>query len=166
MKLSAFDINFIKFKNEKDVLHFKLNDTFFGLKENSLYEACDIDVSIQCKRNDGNIALEYVLKGHVSSTCERCLKEILLPVDATSEEMLKLTVNEELLQEENYISAHTQVYNVYDSLYEHICLSMPTRQICENSTLKTACKLHHPTTANQEPIADERWAELKKINNK
>ena len=41
MKLSEFDIDFNKFKNEKDTFRFKLTDAFFELKENSLYQHGD-----------------------------------------------------------------------------------------------------------------------------
>ena len=162
MKLSEFDIDFIKFKNETDEFHFKINDAFFDLKENSLYQFCDIDIDVVCTRNDGNIKLDYQFNGVVFVQCERCLKNIEMEILANRTDVLRLTSNDELLLEENYISVNNQVYNVYDSLYEQICLSMPIRKICELSKSQKACEIEHPTTEKNEEV-DERWAELKKL---
>jgi len=162
MKLSDFDIDFIKFKNEKDSFNYKLNDTFFGLKESSLYQSCEIDSTVHCTRNENNISLQFELKGHLNSQCERCLRDIKIEVDSERDEVLRLTSNDDLLKEENYISINNQVYNVYDSLYEQICLSLPSRKICENSTIQKACEIDHPAAEVKEEV-DERWAELKKL---
>jgi uncharacterized metal-binding protein YceD (DUF177 family) len=163
MKLSEFDIDFIKFKNEKDMLHFQLDNTFFGLKENSLYQSGDIDVTIACDRSDNTISLDYTLSGTVTYSCERCLEDIELEVKSTQNELIKLTPNESLLDEENYVSIHHPVYNVYDSLYEQICLSMPLRKICENSTKNIECKIDHLSPSSSDEIVDDRWLELKKL---
>ena len=162
MKLSEFDIEFIKFKNETDTFHFELNDTFFGLKEHSLHQSCDIKVKVICTRNDGNIRLDYEFKGYVASQCERCLKDIQMEVETERLDILRLTSNDELLLEENYISVNHQVYNIYDSLYEQICLVMPTRKICKLSRSKIECEIDHPATEIEEKV-DDRWAELKKL---
>jgi uncharacterized metal-binding protein YceD (DUF177 family) len=163
MKLSEFDIDFIKFKNEKDQFHYKLNNEFFGLKENSLYHSGDIDVAIVCERNENTISVDYTFDGFVAAECERCLDDIKLEVTIAYNELIKLTPNESLLAEENYISINHPVYNVYDTLYEQICLSIPLRRICENSTKNQECKIDHLSTSSDEHVEDERWAQLKKL---
>lgn len=166
MKLSDFDIDFIKFKNESHTFSFQLNNTFFGLKENSLYQTCDIKVEVNCIRNESNITLDYILVGTVDSNCERCLRDIKIYIDAERQDVLRLTSNEELLEEENYISVNHQIYNIYDSLYEEICLNMPTRKICEHSAKQKECEIDHPATESKPDEVDERWAELKKLIDK
>ena len=100
----------------------------------------------------------------VTGECERCLDDIQLEVKITHNELIKLTSSESLLTEENYISIHHPVYNVYDTLYEQVCINMPLRKICENSTKKQECKIDdHLSTSTNETIEDERWAQLKKI---
>lgn len=162
MKLNDFDIDFIKFKNEKDAVRFEINDTFFTLKENSLYAQCDIAVEVACEKNDSTLTLVYEMVGHVYSQCERCLNDISIAVKITNNDVLKLTNDEELLKQENYLSTNHQVYSTYDSIYEQICLSMPTRLICENSETNKICEIAQPQSASDEVI-DERWAELKKL---
>lgn len=162
MKLSDFDIDFIKFKNEKDTVRFKVDDTFFQLKENSLYDRGEIDIEIQCEKNESTLTLDYKLDGYVNSQCERCLEDIKMSVASERNEVLKLTLDDELLKEENYLNVNHQIYPAYDSIYEQICLSMPSRLICENSTKNKECKIDHPETTADD-VVDERWAELKKL---
>lgn len=162
MKLSDFDVEFIKFKNEKDIVRFTIDDTFFLLKENSLYDQCDIDIEIQCEKNDSTLTLDYKLNGHVGAQCERCLKDIKISASGPRNEVLKLTSDEDLLQEENYLSVNHQVYSTYDSIYEQICLNLPFRLICENSIGNNKCEIAHPE-ATKSAVVDDRWAELKKL---
>jgi len=163
MKLSEFDIDFNKFKNEKDFFSFKLNDAFFELKENSLYQHGDFNIDIQCEKFEDTIILDYTFKGNIKSHCERCLKKIKIHINTFRQDVLKLTLNNDLLNEENYLSVNHPVYSVYDSIYEQICLDMPTRLICENSEIQKKCTIEHLDTKPTEKRVDDRWAELKKL---
>jgi len=165
MKLSDFDIDFNKFKNEKDCFTFNINDAFFELKEKSIYQQGTITVDVACEKFENTLVLDYTFKGHIDTTCERCLNDIKMDVNTSRQDVLKLTLDEELLQEENYLSINHPVYSVYDSLYEQICLDMPTRLICENSSTQNKCTIEHPDTEKNEEV-DERWAELKKLIDK
>ena len=162
MTLTDFDINFNKFKNEQDTVEYQLDDTFFELKEGSLYHNCDVTAVVNCTKKDSTVVLNYSITGTISSECERCLTNIKIAVNTQFEYPLKLTTNEVLLLEEHYLSANHQIYNTYDSLYEQICVSIPTRQICANSISKTECEIIHPE-GTQEEVVDDRWAELKKL---
>ena len=163
MMLSEFDIDFNKFKNEKDFFSFKLNDAFFELKENSLYQHGDFNVDIQCEKFEDTIVLDYTFKGNIKSHCERCLKKIKIHINTFRQDVLKLTLNNDLLNEENYLSVNHPVYSVYDSIYEQICLDMPTRLICENSEIQKKCIIKHLNSNESNDEVDERWAELKKL---
>ena len=52
MKLSDFDIDFNKFKNEKDSFKFQLKDTFFELKYNSLFDQAYNEVKEDKKESE------------------------------------------------------------------------------------------------------------------
>lgn len=162
MKLTDFDIEFIKFKNEKDTFHYELDDTFFSIKENSLYTSGEISCTVVCEKNDSNIALKYELSGHINVECDRCLNDIKIGVQSERLDVLRLTQNDDLLKEENYLSVNHQVYNIYDSLYEQICLDLPTRKICKISLSQKECEIEHPEAEETNEV-DERWADLKKL---
>ena len=163
MKLSEFDIDFNKFKNEKDTFRFKLTDAFFELKENSLYQHGDFDVEIQCEKFEDTIVLDYSFVGHIKSQCERCLNQIKIHINTSRQDVLKLTLDNNLLNEENYLSVNHPVFSVYDSIYEQICLDIPTRLICENSEIQKKCTVEHLDSNKTDKEVDERWAELKKL---
>ena len=162
MRLSDFDIDFIKFKNESESFKFKLDDTFFKLKEGSLYSSCDIVVDLNCSKNDSTINLDYTLQGVVNTNCDRCLDDIAIEINANFSNVLKLTAKDDLLAEENYLSINHQIYSVYDSLYEQTCLNMPAKRTCENSLKNVECELNYQTEEVEKPV-DERWNELKKL---
>ena len=162
MKLTEFNIDFIKFKNETDTFALKLDDSFFTLKENSLYHACALDVNIECTKRDNTIKLNYSISGQVSTSCERCLETIAIPLQAEGLDALRLTGDEELLNNENYLSIHHQVFSTYDSIYEIICLNMPTRKVCETSLKNKACTIDYASN-EIEQTTDPRWDELKKL---
>jgi len=162
VKLSDFDIDFIKFNNETDVFDFKLNDLFFGLKENSLYQKCNLQATVNCEKKESTIKVAYVISGTVSTECERCLEDIEIEINPVAEEVLRLTSNPELLATEHYLSASHQVYNVYDTLYEQICIAMPLRKICKNSITKKKCELNYTNSEGEKP-ADDRWDKLKNL---
>ena len=136
MKLSEFEIDFNKFKNEKDTFNFKLTDAFFELKEKSLYQNGNFNVDIKCEKFEDTITLDYSFDSFINSQCDRCLNPIKIRVNTSRQDILKLTLNSNLLNEENYLSVNHPVYSVYDSIYEQICLDIPTRLICENSEIQ------------------------------
>lgn len=162
MKLSDFDIDFIKFNNEIDVFDFKLNDKFFGLKENSLYNRCNLLTMVNCEKKESTIKVTYTIAGTVATQCERCLEDIDIEINSSAEEILKLTSNPELLATEYYLSASHQVYNVYDTIYEQICVAMPLRKICKNSITKKKCEITYTNSDADKPV-DDRWNKLKNL---
>lgn len=162
MELRDFNINFLKFKNAQSCFNYQLKDAFFTLKEHSLYNRCNLSVDVTGSKVDSTITLGYRIAGLVVVDCDRCLETIEIPINSTFTEVLKLTDNLDLLQEDNYLDAGQQVYNVYDTIYEQICLAMPLQKLCENSTKGVECTI----TYKQENTADEiddRWSELKKL---
>jgi uncharacterized metal-binding protein YceD (DUF177 family) len=151
----------MKFKNESHVFQFTLNDTFFLLKEQSLYEHGSINVLCTASKQESTVQLDIVLKGLINAECERCLDPIELPVDSEFSTVYKLTLNKDKFGEENYLSVNDQVVNIYDMLYENIVLSMPNRLICENAVKPKECIIE--LEMNPKPETDPRWNELKKL---
>lgn len=107
-------------------------------------------VSVQCDVN-----------GVVLTNCDRCLRPIKLKVVFKTTDAFKLTQDKELLEEENYISDANPILDIYDLVYEHICLNLPNRLICENSEDPKECSI--PSGQQVEKQIDPRWAELKKL---
>ncbi len=139
-----------------------MNDSFFSLKEKSLFSRGTLEAKLECEKQDSTITIDYVINGFVNIECERCLEEIELQVDTKHHEVLKLTGNTELLKEENYLSVNHQIFSCYDTLYEQICLALPLRKICENSNAKRKCELDYSSDDVEKPT-DDRWEKLKNL---
>ena len=161
MELRDFNIDFIKFRNESHNFEFHLDRTFFTLKENSLYQDGEIDLQCKATKHETTVQLDYKIKGFVRSECERCLDPIKLPIDSEFTNVYKLTLNKEKFGEDNYLSANDQIVNIYDEVYEHIVLSMPSRLICENGIEDKECTID--LADDDEKEIDPRWEELKKL---
>ncbi len=161
MKLEDFNIDLNKFQNDSYQFSLNLNDTFFTLKENSLFNRCKVKAQIECTKLDSTVTLTFSLNGIVGTQCERCLNSIELNSKLSYIEVYKITSDRELLAEENYISESQHELNVYDSLYESICTHLPTRLICENAVDSPNCEVLINNTQNES--VDPRWDKLKKL---
>ena len=159
--MDDFNIDLTEFQNEILQLDFHLYNTFFSLKENSLFEKCDLKVSLYCTKVEATVTFNYTINGIIGTDCERCLKPKNMAIDFKSTEAYKLTGDRDLLGLENYISEANPSINIYDSLYESICTQMPNRLICENAIDGEECKIN----LDNNPLdnIDPRWDKLKNL---
>ena len=160
-KLEDFEIDLNFSINESFQCSYKLTDSFFTLKENSLYDKADVNVDLTCTRRETNLELQFNFTGFVIVDCERCLKPVRMDVTSSYMDIKTYTSDSELLALENYLSDDQNKLSIYDSMYEQICIAMPQRLICENSISDSQCELHFDS--DQKPAVDPRWNELKKL---
>jgi uncharacterized metal-binding protein YceD (DUF177 family) len=164
VKIADFDINFLNISDEGLSISLELGNEFFDLKENSLYDKCRFKVQVLCTKYDSSVNVNVEFDGVIITDCERCLEEIEVPCQNTFLEAIKLTGDSDLFEHENYISRDHQIFNLYDCLYENICLSVPTRKVCENSLKNQECILHNNEAEKTESDEENSvWSELKKL---
>lgn len=161
MNLRDFDIDLNRHREDHFQLDFTLEDAFFALKENSLFNHCMVSVLVNCDRVENTLTLKYSLSGQVGCQCERCLDPIHLALNSSYTEAVQITGDPQLLEEEFYISENNPVYSVYDSLYEHICMNVPSRLICENAIEQKECEI--PSNEDNNDDIDPRWDKLKSL---
>ena len=156
-----FDISLNFNDGEHHSFHLELDDSFFALKENSLLDSGKLSAELGLSRQEDTLDLKVKLSGKIFSQCDRCLKDISLPVDAEFSHYLKFTTDEDLLEDENHIPADSLSYSVYDLLYEGVCLNAPQRHLCEFSDKAEACEMVSFDQKNEN--TDPRWDQLKKL---
>lgn len=161
MNLEEFNIDFNRISEDSFEFNYKLDDTFFALKEHSLYDSGLLEVIVEGTRIENTVTLKYGVKGAIHASCERCLEAIDIPLEYEYLEGVKITSDKSLLEQENHIHESHPVFSIYDSLYERICMEMPGRLICENSSRKEACELPQGTVSKEE--TDPRWDKLKNL---
>lgn len=161
MNLLDFDIDLNFNDGEKFSFNLELGDTFFSLKDNSLLSSGDLLSQVSIIRHEDTLDLQVDIKGHVNSSCDRCLNDIRLLVDTKFTHFLKFTSNEELWGDEVHIPADSSSYSLYDLLYENICLNVSPRHLCENSDKGVECEVLSFKQNTKEN--DPRWDQLKKL---
>ena len=161
MTLEEFHIDLNRHKEDEFQLHFELNDTFFALKEHSIFSEGNLQADVEVHRVDHTIHLNYQIHGHVEECCERCLQPITLKIAVRGLEAYKLTSDPELLDQENHLDDKHPVIELYDRLYEEICLSAPNRLICEYAEEDRICE--YPQNEETGNGNDPRWDQLKEL---
>ena len=136
---------------------FHINDAFFQRFENSLVQKGDIDVLVVVDKKELMMLLDFTMEGHVIVECDRCLKDLELPIESYEELIVVSTKEYEL--------------DVSQFIYEYISLQIPMRnvhdeeengQTCDPEILKTLEKLQ--PQQEETPPTDSRWDGLKGIN--
>jgi uncharacterized protein len=164
MRLADFDIDLNRIKEDSENFHFEINDEFFGLKSQSLYNKGELTAHLKVSKLTNTATFEYIIDGKVGAICERCLTDIHLKIDIQEKDVYKL-IHTDLLENEDYtISASNPTLNVYDSIYDLICLSLPIRKLCENSIEQfTNCEIILDQSNQKDDAVDERWNILNKL---
>jgi uncharacterized protein len=115
--------------------HFKLDNSFFQLFENSPIENGAFEVWVGMKKNEGMYEFTFDFKGAINTDCDRCLAAIQLPISDVQD--LKVKVSPEKREEEAdmiYVTEDDHEINIAPYLYEFICLAVPRNNVydCEN----------------------------------
>jgi uncharacterized metal-binding protein YceD (DUF177 family) len=171
--LKFFDIEFVKLKNGVHEFDYKLQDTFFSEKEGSLYESGQIDVHLTFRKSDNLFVLDFSLQGFVGTECDRCTDPIRVALYTSSRLNVRIDPEKAGMDEEPdlwYIDPFAHKLNVYDYLYDTICVSLPLRKVCSESMDEKLCnhdfeekisKEDHGENASEDP----RWSKLKDLLN-
>lgn len=163
MSLETFNIDCKKINDKVLDISYHLDDSFFELKEKSLYSSCEINVSGSVSKIGSQVTCAFKMDGHINTPCDRCLASLKIEVKETPTLHLKMTTESALLEEEGYIDASTQLLNVYDTLYDTICLAMPMRKTCELSLNRSKCKSEPEDINDSSERNNPMWDELKKL---
>jgi len=171
--LKDYNIDFVKLKLGHHDFNFKIDDSFFRLKVNSLIESGNLIVHILLDKKERLMNLNFNFEGTIQTECDTCLDIIDLPIKGNESIVLKI---EETPKESDgeiiYLGPNDISFNVYDSIYEFICISKPMTKTCsESADTKKKCNPQmlkylsesKDENSNIETPTDPRWDKLKKI---
>jgi len=171
--LRNYEIDFVKLKLGQHHFDYKIDDSFFGLKENSLIEHGKVNVHLLIDKKDRLMNLTFTIEGIVMTDCDICLDAFNLPINGI--ELIAIKIVDEPKESDGeiiYLGPNAISFNVYDHIYEIICTCMPMTKTCKNNTPKN--KLCNPqmlkflsesndSSQNIEKNTDPRWDKLKNI---
>ena len=169
-ELKEFYIPFSSLKLGSNSFHNKIDKTFFEAFNYSNQHDCDIDVSIDFRKEVHLMDIRINYKGTTNVKCDRCLSDIKLPIDGNFNNIIKQGhVDDQTIKDGViYLPYESYQFNVAPILYEHYLLNFPKRHVhqkdmCDPEQLELVLKY----TKNENiQSQDPRWDALKELKNK
>ena len=90
--LKNYDIDFVKLKLGEHNFDYKIDDSFFSVKENSLIEHGNVDVHLIIDKKDRLMNLDFAIEGIVKTECDVCLDSFDLPVKNAESIIIKINL--------------------------------------------------------------------------
>ena len=135
--LKDYNIEIAKLKLGHNEANFKIDNNFFNLKANSLISESNINVHLDIFKKEGLLTFGYIFKGTINTQCDVCLDAFEMPVSGEEKIFYKITETPKESDDEFiYIDDKVFEINVYDSIYEIICTSLPMVKTCEKNAVK------------------------------
>ncbi len=150
---------------------FELDDSFFGAVGGEDVKKGAATAELQIRRvAEGCFDLRFHVHGEVTVLCDRCLDEMLQPVD--TEDSLVVKYGEEYSEEDDYVTIPESegTVDVAWFIYEFIALALPIKHVhapgkCNRAMIDMLNE--HSTTRSSDGDAQEsidpRWIELLKL---
>lgn len=188
-KFSEFKLQLKSMPEGVERFDYHLDKTFFMNMENADVREADLDVKLTVVNRGGIYNLDFAITGSVTLLCDRCLDDLVLPIDAPYHIAVKYgdcynDESDELLE----IPESDNFLNVAYMVYDTVALVIPIKHVhplgkC-NRAMSAILKKHraHSIDDDEEALDDEffdevddmgsasesptdsRWDELKKLN--
>lgn len=110
---------------------FEVDDAFFRKFENATLDNGDFEVALFLNKKDDHTELHFDVKGSTMVQCDRCLKDIRLPIEG--EYKMYVKYSEESGDDEDiiYLSPAESALRLEQSIFEIISVLLPIRKVCE-----------------------------------
>ena len=179
-RLREFDIEVSGIKeNTLHTYSFQLDDSFFGLIEDSLIQKGSLQVEIDLEKTPLLIRTSFRINGKVELICDRTLDPFDYPIESENLLLFKYSEEEgEITEEIIGIKRETIKINMAHYIYEFISLEVPIKKLHprfkeeENQNDKSDTLLIYSTEKTleedtpSEDLIDPRWLALKSLQDK
>jgi len=167
-KKYAIHVGSLKYGSHEDQL--TIDQEFFDHFEDGEAHSGEIKLKLDMFRYDTHIDAKFLLDGHVSLNCDRCLEPYKYPIKG--EHRIIYSFDKEMSfkgYEVMYVDPHTPYLSIVQELYDFISIAIPLRKVPDDCTDQcdpqvTAYILsedNQPETESDE--IDPRWEALKKL---
>lgn len=173
--LEKYIIKFINLKIGEHHYDFDVDPVFFDEFENSLVRNVKAKVEIILNKQKENFfQLDFWIQGEMLVNCDRCLDEILYPLDIKEKFLVKMGDRNTDPDNENIIYLPEDAFeiNVSRPIYELINLSFPVKPVCKdigkecNAEMIKIINEHQGRRTDRDQKPDPRWNKLKNLYNK
>ncbi len=123
--LDHYSVPYLGLSSGQHEFDFVVDDDFFRVFENTEVNkgAVRIHLSLEKRPDMGEALLSF--NGEISTNCDRCLGNLVLPVERSEKLLIKYGENKSDEEEVMYISQETSMINFAQVIYEYILLSIP-----------------------------------------
>lgn len=145
MRISEhFSIPYLGMKNGFHKYTFKADSAFFSEFDHAPISDALFDIVLNVDKRPGISDVEIDIKGKYAATCDRCLADVKIPVEATYHMLIKVT-HEAMQDDVEVIYVKEDQSHIYfgQVVYELICLSLPWVNVFD-------CQKEFPLVCNQE----------------
>ena len=159
-KLDGYIVDLKGMQSDTVSYSWQADNDFFSAVQGSEIKHGLLDVALRVKQTSCAYELEFLLKGEMEVSCDRCLEPMNLPIEALS--TLKVIMGEEYADDGDVVTIPERegIINVAWNIYEFAALQIPLRHVHEE------CKAPSPDFSLEEERSDPRWEALKEIVNK
>lgn len=171
-------IEFVKLKDGKHLLDFRVDELFFESLGNTEVYKADVSVCAEVDKTSNWMHVKLEMKGRITVDCHRCL--VALPMEIATKYLLivKLDSQEELGTEHEdegveliYLRPQEFKLSIAQPVYETSLLALPMIRNCDEMNVKPCDQamiqkleaLNAEST--DEEIIDARWEKLKQLKN-
>ena len=171
-------VEFVKLKDGMHQFQYQLDKAFFELFGNTEVLKADLNVQVDMEKSVNMLQVRLNSTGFIFETCDRCLTDLGLPVEAEFKIFYHLNVEEvkedgveDLYTEVVYLKPSDYKINLAQSIYESVLISLPMIKNCDDldeddkpcnfEMLDKLEQMNHGDTQNES--VDPRWNKLKEL---
>lgn len=156
----------------------RVGEEFFDRFENSEILAADLDVEVSAEKSGHFIGVDCDINGEVTVTCDRCLEELVLPVETGFR--LSVKFGQEPADSSDASEGEREIVWLPESdadldlgqiVYDYVCLSLPVQRVhpegeCNPDALKYLSSENEQGNDSQGKDASLPFASLKDLMEK
>lgn len=115
----------------KHVFDFIIGQEFFSDFGNTQIKDADFGVEITIQRHASYLQAVCHSKGYVVVECDRCLDDLKIPIDVTSNLTVRFAASSVESEEDDVIVVEDSIseLDLSQEVYDYICLSMPLQKV-------------------------------------
>jgi uncharacterized metal-binding protein YceD (DUF177 family) len=170
-------VQFSGLKTGKYEYSYVLGNTFFEEYKNDELKDGKVDFEVVLERRERMLMFTFSFRGTVKTTCDRCLREMEVPVEGEEKLWVKFS-DTETSEDENVVYLPESAYQIdlAQWMYEYVVVSMPMQHVhpegeCDPEMLSFI--MDEPTeegAGGEETVrelgegeSDPRWDALKQL---
>lgn len=155
---------------------FEVDEKFFNKFENNEIEKASVKINAELTKQNNVLSMHFSIFGTVAVECDRCLKNLDIPLETEEDLVIKYGDPAESNDEILVIPEGDTQFEISQYLYEYITLAVPARKVpceitgdtsvCDQDMLDQLDNIGAAPEEEQEPNTPmrEQLSKIKKFN--